>query len=76
MIKIHFKQINNRKKMSDLVEIRADYEKVLGRKPPKSKSENEDWLVKQIDEEQSLYRKAETTWLQKEVCVERHKKVH
>ena len=44
--------------MSDLVEIRTDYEKVVRRKPPKSKSENEDWLVKQIDETHSLYRKA------------------
>ena len=43
--------------MSDLVELRTDYEKVMGRKPPKSKSENEDWIVKQIDETHSLYRK-------------------
>ena len=45
--------------MSDLDEIRADYEKVFGRKPPKSKKDNENWLVKQIDEEQSLLGKAE-----------------
>ena len=43
--------------MYDLVEIRTDYEKVMIRKPPKSKSENEDWLVKQIDETHSVYRK-------------------
>ena len=45
--------------MSDLDEIRADYDKVFGRKPPKSKFNNENWLVKKIDEEQSLIVKAE-----------------
>ena len=45
--------------MSDLEEIRDDYEKLFGRKPPKSKKEKEDWMVKKIDEEQSLLIKVE-----------------
>ena len=45
--------------MSDLDVVGADYEKLFGRKPPKSKKDNENWLVKQIDEEQSLLGKAE-----------------
>ena len=44
--------------MSDLVEIRDDYEKLFGRNH-QSKKENENWLVKKIDEEQSLLGKAE-----------------
>ena len=58
MIKNLLSKPYNRKKMY-LVEIRADYEKVFSRKPPKSKSVNENWLVKQIDAEQSLIIKAE-----------------